>query len=207
MNDHIRAHIEGCREAHARLSATLDGVTDDVARRPSLLPDWTVGHVLTHIARNADSVLRRIDGARRAEVVDQYVGGLEGRAADIEAGARRPAAALVADVRATSVAVDTAWDTVPDEAWGRLTRRAVGGLSPLDSVLFSRWREVEVHHGDLGLGFGYRDWPDAYVAEELARQLARLPSRLADVGQRRQLCAWLMDRAGEPGALELPPWG
>lgn len=207
MNDRIQAHVDGCRAAQARLSVTLDTVTDSVARQRSLLPDWTVGHVLTHIARNADSVLRRIDGAIRDQIVDQYVGGFEGRAADIEAGAGRPAAALVADVRATSAALDAAWSTVPDEAWGRLTRGVGGGLAPLDAVLFGRWREVELHHADLGLGFGYRDWSEAFVAEELVRELARLPSRVADAGQRRQLCAWLMDRAAGPGALELAPWG
>ena len=206
MNDRIRGYVEGCRAAQARLSETLESMTDEVARRPSRLPDWTVGHVLTHIARNADSVLRRIDGARHDHVVDQYVGGAAGRAADIEAGAGRPAAALVDDVRTTSAAVSEALATVPDEAWGRLTRGVMGRLSPLDQVLFSRWREVEVHHVDLGLGFGYQDWPEAYVAEELARQVVKLPARVADLGQRRHLCAWLIDRAAEPGRLELGPW-
>jgi maleylpyruvate isomerase len=201
------AALEGCRAAHARLLQTLEGLTDAEARRPSLLPDWTVGHVLTHIARNADSVLRRIDGAIREEVVDQYVGGKAGRAADIEAGAGRPAAALVADVGATSAAVDAAWATVPDEAWGRLTRGVGGRLSPLDDVLVSRWREVEVHHVDLGLGYGFGDWPDDYVAEELARQLAGLPGRLHDPLTRRRLLAWLIGRADQPGTIELDPWG
>ena len=207
MNEAVRIQIEGCRAAHASLSEALEGLTDEVARRPSLLPGWTVGHVLTHIARNADSVLRRIDGAVRDEVVDQYVGGATGRAADIEAGAGRPAPAQGADVRATSAAVDAAWATVPDEAWGRLTRAVGGRLLPLDYVLFSRWREVEVHHVDLGLGYGYGDWPDEYVAQELARQLAGLPGRLHDPATTRQLLAWLIGRAAQPETIELDPWG
>src|SRR5208282_6678876 len=93
--------IAGCTQSHRELLRTIVDLTDPQARAPSLLPDWTVGHVLTHIARNADSVVRRLEGARRGEVVDQYPGGLKGRAADIEDGAARPATELVADVRSS----------------------------------------------------------------------------------------------------------
>jgi maleylpyruvate isomerase len=207
MNDEVRSQVEAGRAAHARLSATLDQVTDDVVRQPSRLEGWTVGHVLTHIARNADSIVRRINGAVNDEVVDQYEGGYEGRAADIEAGSARSAADIVADVRATSAQVDEAWSTVPDEAWERLTRSVGGRLLPLYSLPFSRWREVEVHHADLGLGYSYTNWPEDYVAQELARQLERLPGRIDDGGARQRLCAWLMGRAQDPGPLDLGPWG
>jgi uncharacterized protein (TIGR03083 family) len=52
------------QDSHARLRRTLAGLTDAGARRPSLLPGWTVGHVLTHLARNGDSHVRMLDGAR-----------------------------------------------------------------------------------------------------------------------------------------------
>src|SRR3954470_8521222 len=100
------AFIEGCRGSHATLERHIAGLTDEVARQPSLLPDWTVGHVLSHIARNADSVVRRLEGAARGVVVDQYVGGPEGRATEIEEGAGRPATDLAADVRRTALEVE-----------------------------------------------------------------------------------------------------
>src|SRR5579872_1795438 len=96
-------------DAHARLGRHLDGITDEDVRRPTVLPGWSVGHVLTHLARNADSHLRRIAAASRGEVVDQYEGGPEGRAAEIEAGARRQAAELVADVRSSAEHVDASF--------------------------------------------------------------------------------------------------
>jgi maleylpyruvate isomerase len=192
--------LEGCRAAHAALLLTIDGLTDDVARRPSRLPDWTVGHVLTHIARNADSVVRRLEGAARGEVVDQYVGGFEGRAADIERGAARPAVELVDDVRATAAAVEAVCASLPDEAWDRVSR-AVGGQEQTSrAVVFSRWREVEVHHADLGLGYGPDDWPDALVERWL-------PSLLAGAAQRadnQRLLAWLLGRGDAPA---LSRWG
>src|SRR5450631_4040107 len=92
--------ISGTISAHVALASTIEALTDEVARRPSLLPDWSVGHVLTHLARNADSVVRRLQAAAEGRVVDQYAGGAEGRKQDIEAGAGRPAGALVGYVPA-----------------------------------------------------------------------------------------------------------
>src|SRR3954447_5779943 len=102
----IARNVQGCRAAHATLSTALSGLSDERARQPSLLPGWSVGHLLTHIARNADSVVRRFEGAIRDEVVDQYAGGPAGREAEIEAGAHRSAADLVDDVRRTAAALD-----------------------------------------------------------------------------------------------------
>ena len=76
-----------------------EGLGDGDVRRPSRLPGWTVGHVLAHVARNADSHRRRTEGAAVNEVVDQYPGGYAGRASEIEAGAGRPASELIVDVR------------------------------------------------------------------------------------------------------------
>ena len=77
-------------------AGTLDG-----RRRRAGCPGWTVGHVLTHLARNADSIVAGAAAAERGEVVDRYEGGGAGRDAEIEAGCGRPAAEQVADVRRT----------------------------------------------------------------------------------------------------------
>src|SRR5690349_6033119 len=96
------------QQAHVRLFERIEGLQDDDLRQPSGLPGWSVGHVLAHLARNADSVVRRLDGAARDEVVDQYPGGAAGRAAEIDAGAGRAAAELVADVRQSALAAEQA---------------------------------------------------------------------------------------------------
>ena len=54
----IQQTIKGSHDATARLLAALEVLRDLDVTRPSLLPDWTVGHVLTHLARNADSFVR-----------------------------------------------------------------------------------------------------------------------------------------------------
>lgn len=191
--------IAGCAAAHARLNTAIADLSDPDVRSPSLLPGWTVGHVLTHLARNADSVTRRIEAATRGEVVDQYVGGFDGRAAEIEAGATRPAAALVADVRDTSSAVDELCATLAEDVWDRPTRTVAGEIEPASAVVFSRWREVEVHHVDLGLGYTPDRWPSELVD-------AWLPRVLQELGQRTDpnaLLAWTLGRGPAP---DLAPW-
>lgn len=203
MDDTLDADIAGMRAAHETLAARTRGLTDGEARAPSRLPGWTVGHVLTHIARNGDSVARRLEGAARGEVVDQYPGGREGRAAEIEAGAERPAAELLADLAATHRRIDAAIDVLDGETWDGSTRDVGGRLQPARDIVVGRWREVEVHHVDLGLGYEPDQWPAAFVERVL-------PEALADVGRRlpgldavdpAMVVAWTYGRAVPPPGL------
>src|ERR1700735_1744861 len=114
--------VEGCAEAQAALLDDIDDLSDDVARRPSRLPGWTVGHVLTHIARNADSLVRRLEGAARGELRDQYPGGLVQRSSDIEEGAGRAAAELVRDVQQTADTVERVMAGLSPAAWDAPSR-------------------------------------------------------------------------------------
>ncbi len=205
MTNRPDSDIAGASAAQARLLAHLADLTDaDVARR-SLLPGWTVGHLLTHLARNADSHVRMLEGAAAGAEVEQYDGGAEARDAAIEAGASRTAAELVDDVRAASDRLEQLWAVVPDHAWDGHGVNAGGQRRPCVLLAFHRWREVEVHQADLGLGPTWDDWSDGYVARELPRALATLPARLADPAARR-LTAWLLDRAPSPGELDLAGW-
>jgi maleylpyruvate isomerase len=223
------------KKSHARLRPTLTRFveTGTDPRRPSRLPGWTVGHVLTHLARNADSHVRMLDAARRGEVADQYAGGNPQRSADIEAGAGRPAADLVADVLTSAARLEESWDATRAEVWATGHGRVVSGVWPLAELPFRRWREVELHHVDLGLDYDVSDWPDAYVDVELATSVAGLARRLAPgeglelratdsderwlvpegvetgrtlTGPRRALLAWLVGRGGDAGFPVVAPW-
>jgi maleylpyruvate isomerase len=197
--------IAGCAQAHRRLRETLGGLDDDVARGPSRLPDWTVGHILTHIARNADSHVRILQGALAGEHLEQYEGGHEQRSGDIEAGAGRGAGELVDDVITTFVRLEDTFERMTPEAWDGwgLSR---GQPWPCRDVPFFRWREVEVHHVDLGMGYDVVDWPDGYVAAELPIALSALPLRITDPSARGLLLGWLLGRNEQPQSIELQPW-
>ena len=211
--DERQRDLEGAVAAHRVLEAHLATLTDHQVAGPSLLPDWTVGHVITHIARNADGVRLMLEGALRGEVASQYPGGVEQRAADIAAGAVRGAAGVMADVRASNQRLEAAFDAMTDEAWlGE--GRSVVGMVPVAELPFRRWRETVVHHADLGLQYTWRDWPAEYVRLELRTQtmlwnsrqsmgLTGLPTAAQAVDEHRRV-AWLMGRTTIEG---LPPAG
>src|SRR4051794_7646615 len=96
-------------ESEARMRAIITPLAEVVLTTPSSLPGWTLAHLHTHIARNADSHVRRIEAAHRGEVVDQYEGGPAGREREIEEGARRDAQTIADDVVETSLHLDAAW--------------------------------------------------------------------------------------------------
>ena len=202
--NHLDRDRAGATRAHRAVVATLQHLTDDQVKQPSRLPDWTVGHVSTHIARNAEGHVRMFEAAIRGEVVEMYPGGREQRTGDIEAGSGRSAAELLADVTATASELEATWAAMPDEAW---TGRGItfAGELTMSDLLFIRWREATVHHADLGLDFAWSDWDPEYVRAELARLtplwasrkpmgLTELPPEALRVGDHHRV-AWLLGRA------------
>jgi maleylpyruvate isomerase len=197
VTDASTALVDGCLAAQATLLAALPAITDEVARQPSLLPGWTVGHVLTHLARNADSLVWRLEGAAVGELRDQYPGGLAERAEAIEAGAGRSAAELVEDVTSSADAVARVITDLPLAAWDAPSRTSRGVVEDSRDAVLSRWREVVVHHADMGLG--PVPFPPALVEAWLPRELPRLAERSDPAA----LLAWIIGR-GEPPQLD--PW-
>ena len=184
--------IAGVRAGHVRLHATLAGLDDETARRPSRLPDWSVGHLVTHLARNADSVVRRLRAAATGTLVPQYPGDRE---AEIAAGASRPAGDLISDLVRADDAVDALFARLPAAVWEQPVLRSGGGAPvPATRLAYSRWREVEVHHVDLGLGYEPADWPAGLVELMLPGLLTGLTDRTSPA----ELAAWALDRAPAP---------
>ena len=227
--------LEGCIAAHRRLDAVVTSLSDEMARRPSLLAEWTVGHLLTHLARNADSHTGMVVAAQRGEVGPQYPGGPAQRAADIAAGQGRPAVELASDVRMANERLEQAWAATGEEVWARGVGRPKSGPKTIAELVFRRWREVEIHLIDLGLvELGSPDWDGlsaAYVDAEWDETLARLPDRVPDrltlvlvPGDRPsrayghgaelemvqaspgRILGWLFVRGGDPAWPALRPW-
>ena len=191
----------------------IEYLTNEQVRGPSLLPGWTVGHVLTHVARNADSHVRRAEAAVRGEMVDQYDGGYVGRNRDIETGSTRSASEIIEDVRGSALAVEESWRALPVDAWTGRTRDANGRERPLFELPSRRWQEVEVHLVDIGVGVSHRDWLGEFVLEWLPRTRERMWGQLpAEASGLRfddpaDELAWLYGRLRRRDLPELPPWG
>ena len=191
--------IDACAGAHRRLREMVSA-TDLRVGAPSLLPGWTVGHVLTHLARNAEAMCLRIDAATRGELVDQYANGAAGREAAIADGAGRPTDDIIADLLLWTDRLDGVFRRLPGEIWSRPVRTVAGGEHPVSLLPFRRWREVEVHLVDLDLGYSPHDWSPDFVERVLPRLIERLPDRV----DRHDLTAWLFGRGPAPN---LRPWG
>ena len=193
--------------AHAELLASLASLTDAEVARPSLLPGWTVGHVLAHIARNADSHERMLQAANRGDVTSQYAT-FDQRIIEIEAGAGRSAADHLAGIATACARLEAAWAAMTPEGWAGEGLTVHGPVAATD-LPFRRWRETVVHHADLGLAYTWRDWPSEYVRLELARAtmlwasrrpmgLTALPAATVALDDRERL-AWLLGRTEVPG--------
>jgi maleylpyruvate isomerase len=177
-NVDVAVFVRGVRRSQAAFEEALQDVTDNDVRRPSLLPGWTRGSVLTHVARNADGATRMLRGAAQGVVGEQYPGGWEERNRDIDAGSSRPVAEIVNDIVATARGLDSAIDAMPSDAWERDVRFLRAGIQPAWRCVFTRWREIEIHWSDLGPERTPKAWPEEFVDAYLGRELTRLPQRL-----------------------------
>ncbi|GIH99817.1 maleylpyruvate isomerase family mycothiol-dependent enzyme [Planobispora takensis] len=165
-----------------RLLATVAGLSDAAVAGPSRLPGWTRGHVITHLARNADSLVNLVEWARTGVETPQYPSP-ESRDAGIEAGAPRPVKEQLADLEESAERLAAAFRALPSEAWSAI----VGGLRtaphPAWYLPVRRLREVEIHHVDLDAGYGCSDWPERFVRRELHDALVCWPRELSTVSE------------------------
>ena len=208
----LDADVAGCAAAHQTLNTFLNdllerGQLDPTA--PSLLTDWTVGHVLTHLARNAEAFANIIVGAALGESRPMYAS-VEARNEAIERGSTRSAEEIVTDIRVATWALEGAWAKLDAAGWGRSGTNVLGPI-PVVEIPSRRWREVEVHHADLGLGFGPTNWSAGFIEMGTAQRQAELASRSIVVpddvaaAPAWQRLAWLLGR--ETGLLSpAPAW-
>ena len=150
-------------EATRRLIRTADSVADDEYAAPSGLPDWTRGHVLAHLALNAEGLAGALRGIVEGERVPMYAS-QEARDGDINRlAAGRPSVIRSRLLGATTDLTD-ALDAVPDDQWDTTIDRVPGGRTfTAGDVPGMRLGEVEIHHADLAAGYSRGDWPAAYV--------------------------------------------
>ncbi len=215
--------LAGARAATAGLLDHLGTVRD--LSGPSLLPGWTRAHVVAHLAGNALSHVRMLDGCLAGEVRTQYADD-SARAAGI-ASLAATSERVVAEHAAAADTLEQRWAAMQTEHWERPVRWLDRGRAAAHTTVWSRWKEVEVHRVDLDAGYGPPDWPAAFARRLLAQLLARTDLPEMDVvtddavgtngprisGSTAALAAWLSGRSDGRdltvvgGALpDLPEW-
>jgi maleylpyruvate isomerase len=155
--------------ATQRLLGDTISVGDEDWRGPSRLPEWSRGHVATHIARQADGIVRLTEWARTGQRQDMYASA-EQRTADIEAGSGRSGLDLQIDLDTSAGRLGDAFETLnesaavphpggtppaPPGAWDAVVELRGGLKVPTRLLPLARLLEVVVHHVDLDIGFEF----------------------------------------------------
>jgi maleylpyruvate isomerase len=173
LNTEFRAHLPAVDRHTELLLATARALDPGGLGDPSLCPGWSRGHILTHIARNADALVNLVTNATTGSSTPMYASP-GAREADIEAGAGRPLAEQVADVEASAERFAAAAAGLTEELsdtplLARNNTKVRAGYLP-----FMRLREVVLHHIDLDAGFSFPDVDDEVVLALLQDTIRRL---------------------------------
>ncbi|MQS14429.1 maleylpyruvate isomerase family mycothiol-dependent enzyme [Streptomyces kaniharaensis] len=160
-------------ESTRNLLQTVSELKPEAVAEPSALPGWTRGHVLAHIARNADSLVNLLNGARTGTDIPQYASN-EVRDQDIERDAPRPVDVHLADLEASHERFAAAAALLPAEAWTADVRHRTGYVFPASDIPWKRLAEVAYHHVDLDAGYTPAQWPEAFAVTEFRRLATKL---------------------------------
>ncbi|MEU5162848.1 maleylpyruvate isomerase family mycothiol-dependent enzyme [Streptomyces sp. NPDC020875] len=126
---------------------------------PSRLPGWTRGHVLAHIARNADALVNVLEGR-------PMYPSAEARDSDIERDAGRPLDVQLADIRDSAARLAAVGARPAD--WNRTVALRNGVTDRAARIPFRRLVEIELHHVDLDAGVVLEDLPEEFLLRETA---------------------------------------
>jgi len=149
-------------EASARLTRTVDGFHGDDWGTPSLLRDWSRASVVAHLTLNAEAMARALRGVVAPpdeETPRTMYDSDDQRAEDIAELATHDPSEIRARLLGATTALQEAVAAVPDDRWETRIERTPGGRT-MRAAAFPgmRWRELEIHHVDLGAGYTTADW-------------------------------------------------
>ena len=183
--------------AESLVARFIENLSNDDVAADSLLPNWSRGHVITHLANNARGLSNLIDWALNGVQKDMYVS-VEQRGIDIEEGAKRPGNEIVADFLEQA------------NIFANNLDRLIAGPLLSDEVVLGngmhvhpheittlRERELLVHLVDLGLDYKANDWSFDFSIKTLksvsaGKRKERVNFRLLIAGDH----TWTMDQNG-----------
>ncbi|MER7673781.1 maleylpyruvate isomerase family mycothiol-dependent enzyme [Kitasatospora sp. NPDC096128] len=170
---HAAERLALVADSTRELLQTVAELKPEAVAEPSALPGWTRGHVLTHIARNADSLVNLLTGARTGTDIPQYASE-NAREEDIQEGAGRPLDEQLADLRESDERFLAAAALMTDEDWAAEVRHRSGAVFPAWELVWKRLGELEYHAVDLDAGYTPARWPEAFAVVEFRKLVAKL---------------------------------
>ena len=175
LNTDFRTHLVAVDRHTGLLLGTARSLDPGSLGDSSRCPGWTRGHVLTHVARNADALVNLVTNATTGSSTPMYATP-ESRETDIEAGAGRPLDEQVVDLESSAARFASAAAGLTEEMTdlplvARNNTRVKAGYLP-----FMRLREVVLHHLDLDADYGFADVDDdvlLWLLQDTIRRLSR----------------------------------
>ena len=150
------------RAGTGHVFALVAKLSDAELAAPSGLPEWSRAHLVAHLARNAEALIRLVTWARTGVETPMYPS-REARAADIAASAGHPPGRLRAELVDTADELDAALTALTPAQWRAEVRSALGRPLPAAQVPWMRIREVWLHAVDLDAGAEVADVPDGVL--------------------------------------------
>lgn len=171
-----------------RLLHTVDHLPDDEWGAESGCAGWTRGHVIAHLALNAEGLGGAVRGLLDGVPTLMYLSN-EARDADIAAlGAAEPDE-VRERLRTSAAFIAAVLDEVQALPAEATFERTPGGIRMrAHDVPRLRLREVEIHHADLRAGYTHADWPTDTAAQFLEHDAGRhvgppVVARATDLGR------------------------
>ncbi|MGW7531960.1 maleylpyruvate isomerase family mycothiol-dependent enzyme [Amycolatopsis sp. NPDC054798] len=202
------AALDRIRELHDEWARVAEAMPAAAFGEPSKLPGWTRAHLLTHLARNADAIGNLFTWAETGVERPMYGPG-SARDDEIEAGAGRAPAEIVADLVASGKRLTDHAARLPERAWSARVRHRLGGEMTGADVLTLRLSETTIHLADLDAGHDF-DSATALLGEHLDAVIAALirmsPRPLPSFRITDGVRTWTLGDGGElvtgtPGAV------
>ncbi|MEZ7898301.1 MAG: maleylpyruvate isomerase family mycothiol-dependent enzyme [Flaviflexus sp.] len=160
LADSLRWAEEGTKLFSAELQRL--GTSDEAFTAPSVLPGWSIKHLVGHVGKNAEAIANLATWASTGVETPMYSSPSQ-RNADIEASVTKTPEALIESFESSAVALTEAWDFLSDEEWQVEVRTAQGRLVPASETPWMRTREVMVHSVDLGTGLTFADLAEDFL--------------------------------------------
>ena len=178
--DDIQVIVKEVEAATDRLINSATELSQSQIAEPSALPGWSRGHVLTHLARNADGLRALLLSARSRTALRMYASPST-RVADIDAGATRPADVIAVDLVEASRRFLAEMHAMPSASWSRTVAFTSGAepsppLVKAADIAVMRLQEIELHHIDLDVDYSVRNVPTP-VAVRLLERVVRQRDR------------------------------
>ncbi len=153
-------------EATGRFVTAVRGLSQVGLSAPSALPGWSRGHVVAHVARNADALANLAEWAATGVKTPMYLS-KEAKFAAIETDGVRPLEDQLVDLEATAQRLSVRLTELPHAADEAVLKMITGAEVEGWELPLLRIREVEIHHVDLALDYDVQSWTDEFSVRTL----------------------------------------